>query len=77
MDNANKSYIRSLLILNNVSVIKLAQLMTEELGKSYTRQSLYGKLDRDSLTLKECQAIAKILGYHIEFIRNKPNYPHS
>lgn len=71
MDNQNKSYIRSLLTLHNVSIIRLAELMSKELGKTYTRQSLYGKLDRDSLSLKECQIIAKILGYHIEFIKNK------
>ncbi len=71
MNNDNKSYIRSLLTLHNLSVIKLAELMSKELGKPYTRQSLYGKLDRDSLSLKECQAIAKILGYHIAFIKNK------
>ena len=71
MDNQNKSYIRSLLTLHNVSIIRLAELMSKELGKTYTRQSLYGKLDKDSLSLKECQIIAKILGYHIEFIKNK------
>ncbi len=71
MDNENKSYIRSLLTLHNVSIIKLAELMSKELGKPYTRQGLYGKLDRDSLSLRECQAIAKILGYHIAFIKNK------
>jgi hypothetical protein len=71
MDNQNKSYIRSLLTLHNMSIIRLAELMSKELGKTYTRQSLYGKLDRDSLSLKECQIIAKILGYHIEFIKNK------
>ena len=71
MDNQNKSYIRSLLTLHNMPIIRLAELMSKELGKTYTRQSLYGKLDRDSLSLKECQIIAKILGYHIEFIKNK------
>ena len=71
MDNENKSYISSLLTLHNMSIIKLAELMTKELCKPYTRQSLYGKLDIDSLSLKECQAIAKILGYHIAFIKNK------
>ena len=71
MDNQNKSYIRSLLTLHNMSIIRLAELMSKELGKTYTRQSLYGKLDRDSLSLKECQIIAKILGYHIEFVKNK------
>ena len=70
MDNKNKNYIRSLLMLNGMSVIRLAKLMTDELGTQYTRGSLYGKMDRDTLTLRECQAIAKILGYHIEFVKN-------
>lgn len=71
MDNENKSYIRSILTLNNMSVVKLAELMSKTLGKKYTKSSLYGKFDRDTLTLKECQAIAKILDYHIEFVKNK------
>ena len=70
MDNANKSYIRSLLTLNNMSVVKLADLMSKIMGKKYTKSVLYGKLDRDTLTLKECQAIAEVLDYHIEFIKN-------
>lgn len=65
----NKSYIRSLLMLNNVSIAKLAELMTEKSGHTYTIGSLYGKLSRDTLTLKECQLIADILGYRIEFIK--------
>lgn len=70
MDNQNKNYIRSILMLNNVSIVKLAELMTKESGKKYTRSSLYGKLDKNTLTLNECQIIAKILGYRIEFIKN-------
>ena len=70
MNNSNKSYIRSILTLNNMSVGKLAEAMSKLLGKKYTKSSLYGKFDRDTLTLKECQAIAEILGYHIEFIKN-------
>ena len=30
----------------------------------------YGKLSRDSLTLKEEQLIASIIGYHLEFVKN-------
>ena len=71
MNNLNKSYIRSILTLNNMPIAKLAESMSKLLNKKYTKSSLYGKLDRDTLTLKECQAIAEILGYHIEFIRNK------
>lgn len=71
MDNSNKSLIKSLLVLNNLTVPKLAERMSAELNKKYTKGSVYGKLRRDTLTLKECQTIAKILGYHIEFIKNK------
>ena len=31
------------------------QLMIDELKTKYTRGSLYGKMDRDYLTLRECQ----------------------
>ena len=70
VNNQNKSYIRSILTLNNMSVAKLAELMSTALNKQYTKSGLYGKFDRDTLTLKECQTIAKILGYHIEFIKD-------
>ena len=66
----NKSYIKSLLVLNNMPISKLASIMTEKSGKIYTIGSLYGKLSRDTLTLKECQLIASAIGYHIEFLRN-------
>ncbi len=62
----NKSYIKSLLVLNKMPIAKLAQKMTELLGKKYSRGSIYGKLDRDSLTFKEIQAIAKIIGYKVK-----------
>lgn len=63
----NRSYIRSLMVLHKISVKELAQKMTEIIGKKYTRDSINGKLSRDTLTLRECQAIAKILGYKIKF----------
>ena len=66
----NKSYIKSLLVLNNMSIAKLAKLMTEKSGHNYTIGSLYGKLTRDTLTLRECQLIAETIGYRVEFIKN-------
>jgi hypothetical protein len=66
----NRSYIRSLMVLHKISVKDLAQKMTEIIGKKYTRDSINGKLTRDTLTLKECQVIAKILGYEVKFIKN-------
>lgn len=67
----NKNYIRSLLALNNMTVIELAAKMTAMSDEKYTAGSLYGKLSRDTLTLKECQLIAKILGYKIVFIKEE------
>ncbi|MBR6127099.1 hypothetical protein IKQ21_05380 [bacterium] len=67
----NKNLIRSLLLLNNMSISKLAEKMTELSGKKYSIGSLYGKLSRDTLTLKECQIIASAIGYRIEFIKNE------
>jgi len=59
----------SLLVLNKVSVAELAEKMTKLMNKKYSRGSIYGKLDRDTLTFKELQAIAKILGYKIELTK--------
>lgn len=69
--NENKNYIKSLLVLHNISVPQLAEKLEVELKRKCTKGSLYGKLRRNTLTLRECQAIAKILGYHIEFVKNK------
>lgn len=69
MVNSNKNFIRSLVVLNGYTYSKLADKMSEILGKKYTRDTLNGKLRRDTLTLKECQVIAEILGYKIEFTR--------
>lgn len=57
-------------MLNNISISKLAQEMTKLSGKKYSIGSLYGKLSRDTLTLKECQIIASVIGYHIEFVKD-------
>lgn len=63
-----RDIIKPLLSLNQFTVTKLAEKMSEELNKKYTRSSLNGKFVRDTLSMKECQAIAKILGYRIDFI---------
>lgn len=65
-----QKYIKPLLSLNQVTVEQLAQRMTVAGEKKYTRSSLNGKFARETLSLKECDLIAKILGYHIEFIKD-------
>lgn len=62
-----KNYIKSLLQLNAITIKKLAQLMTEKTGRVYTQGSLNNKINRESITLKEANVMAEILGYEIEF----------
>ena len=66
-----QKYIKPLLGLNQITVEQLAQKMSEASGKKYTRSSLNGKFSRETLSIKECELIASLLGYHIEFIKNK------
>ena len=45
----------------------LAQKLGEELDQEYSYNSLLGKLNRESLSLKEAEVIAKILNYRLDF----------
>ena len=47
---------------------KLAERLSEETGEDYTYNSLLGKLNRESLSLKEAEIIASILDYKLEFV---------
>lgn len=53
--------------INQSDYNKLAEEMTKQTGKHYTRGSINGKLVRGSLSVNEMELIAKIYGYKIEF----------
>lgn len=55
------------LALKQYDYKKLADKMTKISGKKYTRGSINGKLVRNTLTVKELELIAGILGYKIDF----------
>lgn len=63
-----KTQLKILFTLKHMSMEKLATLMTKETGENYTAAKLYGKINRDTISYTECQHIAKILGYKLEFI---------
>ncbi|MDR1327928.1 MAG: hypothetical protein LBJ74_05935 [Heliobacteriaceae bacterium] len=65
----NKNYIKSLLSLNGITIKGIADKMREASGLNYTRKSLYGKLNRNTITLAEFQMITDLLGYKIEVVR--------
>lgn len=62
-------YLKSLLTLNGITIVKLAELMTKKTGKVYTGDSLSAKFRRGSISLNEAGVIAEILGYKVEFIK--------
>lgn len=63
-----KTQLKILFTLKHMSMERLASLMTQETGENYTAAKLYGKINRDTISYTECQHIAKILGYKIEFV---------
>ena len=63
-----RTKIKMLAVSRAMTLKKLAERLSEETGEDYTYNSLLGKLNRESLSLKEAEIIAKILDYKLEFI---------
>jgi len=66
-----REQVKILLVKENMSLTKLALKMTEFTGKKYTQQGLSNKLSRDTLRYSEIYTIAQILGYKINFEKEK------
>ena len=65
-----KNKIKMLAASREVTLKKLAERLSELSGEEYTYNSLLGKLNRESLSLKEAFFIAQILDYKLDFIDN-------
>ncbi|MBR1424055.1 hypothetical protein IJ579_00655 [bacterium] len=62
-----KTQLKILTTLKHLSMDELARKLSEKTSKIYTPAMLYGKINRDTISFTECQNIAEILGYKIEF----------
>ena len=69
--NEIEAKIKMLVISRGMTLKSLAEKLTVLTGEEYSYNSLLGKLNRESLSLKEAGYIAKILDYKIEFISIK------
>ena len=67
-----KTKIKMLTASRGVTLKKLAIMLSEVTSENYSYNSLLGKLNRESLSLKEAEIIAKILDYRVEFIDLHP-----
>lgn len=66
--NEIKTKIKMLVISRGMTLKNLAIKLSQISGEEYSYNSLMGKLNRESLSLKEAEYIAKILNYKLEFI---------
>ena len=64
-----KDRIKAFIALNGMYIKDLANLMSKKSGKTYTEDSLGGKIRRESITFKEVELIADVLGYKLDFIK--------
>ncbi len=62
-----KETIKILLVKRNMTVKALAEKLSIEKNKTYSRQNLSNKINRSTINYDEMEEIAKILGYRIVF----------
>lgn len=65
-----KNKIKMLAVSRGITLKKLSEKLSIVSGEEYTYNSLLGKLNRESLSLKEALMIAEILNYKLDFIDN-------
>lgn len=66
--NTIKAKIKMLAISRGMTLKNLAAKLSNMTGENYSYNSLLGKLNRESLSLKEAEYIAQILDYKLDFV---------
>ncbi|CDE99764.1 putative uncharacterized protein [Clostridium sp. CAG:813] len=66
--NTIKAKIKMLAISRGITLKNLAAKLSDMTGENYSYNSLLGKLNRESLSLKEAEYIAQILDYKLDFV---------
>ena len=66
--NTIKAKIKMLAISRGMTLKNLAAKLSDMTGENYSYNSLLGKLNRESLSLKEAEYIAQIMDYKLDFV---------
>lgn len=66
--NTIKAKIKMLAVSRGMTLKNLAAKLSDMTGENYSYNSLLGKLNRESLSLKEAEYIAQILDYKLDFV---------
>lgn len=59
--------IKMLLLKRHMTLTKLAEKMTEKMGKKFTQSGLSHKLSKNTIRYDELMTICEILGYTLEY----------
>ena len=62
-----RTQIKLLAVSRGITLKKLAGMIQDKTGEPCSYNSLMGKLNRESLSLKEAQIIAELLNYKLKF----------
>ena len=64
--------VKTILAENDVSITRLAEMMSEKTGKYYSQSNISQKLMRGTLKFEEAKIIGELLGYQLKYVRTKP-----
>ena len=64
-----RTEIKKILIEQNMTLSELAEKLGSNLDKDYSLNNLSGKLRKETISFKEVDLIADILGYELRFIK--------
>lgn len=64
--------IKKILAENDISITKLASMLSEKTGKYYSQSNISQKLMRSTLKYEEAKLIGQLLGYELKYVRIKP-----
>ena len=70
---SSKNELKILIMKEALTVQKLADMLSQKTGKTYTQRSLQNKIFLSSLNYDEMETIADLLGYEIK-IENKTTH---
>lgn len=66
-----KADVKKILFDSDITITKLAELLTEKTGKKYSQSNISQKLMRGTLKFEEAKIIGEVLGYELKYVKIK------
>jgi len=66
-----REQVKALIAQENIKLKELGELLTKKTGNKYEASNFSHRLGRGTVTYNEVMTIAEILGYDVQFIKEK------